>query len=363
MTRAMISPAKYTQGRGEILNLGKYVCEFGKTALLIASDIDKDRVSKELEEAIKLNPFKIVYSNFKGECTETEIERMRTLIKDNNCNVVIGLGGGKAIDTAKASSFLEKTSIIIVPTIAATDAPTSRCAVIYTENGEFQSYFNPDRNPNLVLVDTEIIAKAPTRFLVSGMGDALATYFEARSCFISGATNASGGRNTLAAFAIATTCYETLLEDGVKAKAACDMNVVTVSLENIVETNILLSGLGFESGGLAAAHSIHNGLTILEETHKFMHGEKVAFGTIVHLVLEGAEQAEILEVIDFCKSVGLPICLEDLGVKEIVPEKIMEVANLACAEGETIHNMPFKVTPIDVYSAILAADKFASGRK
>lgn len=212
-------------------------------------------------------------------------------------------------------------------------------------------------NPNVVLVDTEIIAKAPTRFLVSGMGDALSTYFEARACLRAFANNNAGGKSTKAALALAKLCYETLLEDSLKAKAACDANVVTPALENIVETNILLSGLGFESGGLAAAHAIHNGLTVLEETHKYYHGEKVAFGTIVHLVLENAPQEELNTVLAYCKSVGLPTSLRELGVNEINETRLMEVAKLSCAAGESIHNMPFKVTAQDVYAAILTADK------
>lgn len=154
---------------------------------------------------------------------------------------------------------------------------------------------------------------------------------------------------------LAKLCYETLLEDSIKAKAASDANVVTEALENIIEANILLSGLGFESSGLAAAHAIHNGLTVLEETHKFFHGEKVAFGTIVHLVLENAPKEELETVINYCKAVGLPTNLKALGVEKI-DERLMEVARLSTVEVETIHNMPFKVTADDVYAAILAAD-------
>lgn len=166
-----------------------------------------------------------------------------------------------------------------------------------------------------------------------------------------------GGKSTKAAFALATTCFETLMEDSIKAKAACENNVVTQALENIVEANILLSGLGFESSGLAAAHSIHDGLTVLEETHHYMHGEKVSFGTIVHLVLENAPADELTNVIDYCKSIGLPTCLKDLGIVDVTEEKIMAVAEAAVAPTETIHNMPFPVTAKDVYAAILTADK------
>lgn len=360
MKRVMISPSKYIQGQDELQNLGVYVKDFSSKALLVASKVDQARVQNYLDMSMKKDNFEIVYGEFREECTKAEIERMKTLAEEKGCGVFIGLGGGKALDTAKAASFYAKKPVIIVPTIASTDAPTSKLAIIYTENGEFEEYLHLHKNPDLVLVDTAVISKAPTRFLVAGMGDALSTFFEARSCIRSGANNMPGGKSTKAAFAIATTCFETLMEDSVKAKAACDMKVVTPALENIVEANILLSGLGFESSGLAAAHSVHDGLTVLEETHHFMHGEKVSFGTIVHLVLENAPMEELVRILNYCKSVGLPTCLKDLGITEPTPEKIMAVAKAACAEGETIHNMPFPVTPESVYAAIMVADKLGA---
>lgn len=357
MKKVMISPAKYIQGEDELYNLGTYVSDFSNKALLVASKVDQARVQKYLDKALENSSIEIVFGEFKEECTRNEINRMKKLAEDNNCGVFIGLGGGKALDTAKAASFLSKKPVIIVPTIASTDAPTSKLAIIYTEKSEFEEYFHLHKNPDLVLVDTGIIAKAPARFLVAGMGDALSTFFEARACIRSGANNMPGGKSTKAAFALATLCFETLMEESLKAKAACEMNVVTQALENIVEANILLSGLGFESSGLAAAHAVHDGLTVLEETHHFMHGEKVSFGTLVHLVLENAPEEEIENVIGYCKSVGLPTCLNDLGITEVTEEKIMKVAIAATAEGETIHNMPFPVTAKAVYSAILVADK------
>ncbi|MGI5849213.1 MAG: glycerol dehydrogenase [Christensenellales bacterium] len=357
MRKTMISPSKYIQGENELQNLGEYVLDFSRKALLVASDADQNRVQNYIDEAIKKHTFQIVYGKFNEECTKKEIARMQDMAQRDGCGVIIGLGGGKALDTAKATSHMLKLPVIIAPTIAATDAPTSKLAIIYTENGTFEEYFHLNKNPDIVLVDTGIIARAPARFLVSGMGDALSTYFEARSCMRSGANNMTGGKSTKAAFAIATACYETLLAESEKAKAACELNVVTPALENIVEANILLSGLGFESSGLAASHSVHDGLTVLEETHYFYHGEKVAFGAIVHLVLENAPKEEIDTVIKYCKSVGLPTCLKDLNITLVTKEKIMAVAEAACAQGETIHNMPFPVTPDLVYAAIVVADK------
>lgn len=139
-----------------------------------------------------------------------------------------------------------------MPTIASTDAPCSALSVIYSDEGVFEKYLFLPANPNMVLVDTTIVAAAPVRLLVAGMGDALATYFEARACEASGATNCVGGKTTLAAMGLARLCYDTLLEDGVKAKLAVENGVCTKAVEHVIEANTYLSGLGFESGGLAA---------------------------------------------------------------------------------------------------------------
>lgn len=360
MKKILISPSKYVQSKGAIKELTQIVSEYGKKALLVSSSADLSYVQKALDEAQQNYPLEFVLTDFRGECSNVEIERLRTLSKAHGCDVIIGLGGGKSLDTAKAIAHYDHLPVIVVPTIASTDAPCSSLAVIYTEQGAFESYMFFKTNPNLVLVDTDVIAKAPVRFLVAGMGDALSTYFEARACARSFADNIPGGKSTKLAIAAAKLCYETLLEDSLKAKAACEAIVVTQALENIIEANILLSGLGFESSGLAAAHAVHNGLTALDETHHCFHGEKVAFGVLVHLVLENAPKTELEEVLAYCKSVGLPTTLEMLGVKDVTDEKVMAVAELACAEGETIHNMPFKVTAEDVYAAIYAANRLGA---
>ena len=132
---------------------------------------------------------------------------------------------------------------------------------------------------------------------------------------------------------------------------------MTRALENIIEANILLSGLGFESSGLAAAHAVHDGLTVLKETHRFYHGEKVAFGTVVQLILENADSGTLGTVLSFCRSVSLPTCLADLGIGELDDERLMLAAEASCAEGETMSNMPFPATPADVAAAIRAADR------
>ena len=124
-----------------------------------------------------------------------------------------------------------------------------------------------------------------------------------------------------------------------RAKVALEAGACTVAVEKVIEANTLLSGIGFESGGLAGAHAIHNGFTVLEECHHMYHGEKVAFGTITQLVLEDVSADELEDIIGFCIEVGLPVTLKELGIEEVTKEKIMAVAEAACAETDTLHNL------------------------
>ena len=93
------------------------------------------------------------------------------------------------------------------------------------------------------------------------------------------------------------------MECGVAAKRDLKKGRISPAVERLIECNILLSGVGFESGGLALAHAIANGLTILPEC-KAMHGEAVAFGLVVQLRLERAPELD--QVLEFCQRVGLP---------------------------------------------------------
>ena len=354
MDRVLIAPGRYVQGPGALERLGEYVADLGGKPLVIVDRTVMDFLGEQITAVLAGHVTSLIES-FGGECSRTEIARLQQKAGDS-VDTIVGIGGGKTIDTAKAVAYYLKVPVAVVPTIAATDTPTSALSVIYTEEGIFEEYLFLPRNPDLVLLDTAVIAAAPLRFLASGMGDALATYFEAEACAQSSAQSMAGGSTTLAARNLARLCYDTLLEYGEQAMWATEHKVVTPALEYVVEANTLLSGLGFESSGLAAAHAIHNGLTALEETHSAYHGEKVAFATIVQLVLEGRSTHEIEEVIEFCMAVGLPVTLGQLGVSQIDPHRIMQVAEAATQEGETIHNMPFKVTATMVRDAILAAD-------
>jgi glycerol dehydrogenase len=352
-----IFPGRYVQGVNAIQSLAQEVGRLGTKALTIIDRAVADKVAKHLTPTDSVG---FVPDSFCGECCDPEIERLSAIARTQGCNVIVGIGGGKSLDTAKAVGHALGKPVAIVPTLASTDAPCSALSVIYTPQGAFARYLVLPRNPDVVLVDTALIAQAPVRFLVSGMGDALSTWFEAEDCHIKQVGNMTGRLGPMSAFALARLCYDTLLDYGKAAKLACEAKVVTAALDHIIEANTLLSGLGFESGGLSGAHAIHNGLTILEETHHYWHGEKVAIGTQALLMLTDRPPTVIDEVFSFCQSIGLPMTLAQIGLGGISDQKLLAVATAACAPGETIHNAPCEVTPSRVFAALKAAD--AEGR-
>lgn len=361
MLTTTIFPGRYVQGKDACKQLGEELLRFGQKGLVICDPFVYDSMLPEFEPYLKEVEVEVV--RFSGECCDEEIARLVDTVTAFAGKFVVGLGGGKTIDTAKATAFEAKVPVAVVPTLAASDAPCSALSVIYTQEGEFKRYLILPQNPNLVLVDTQIIAKAPVRLLVAGIGDALATWFEAESCQQSFASNMTGRQGSVSAYALARLCYDTLLQYGALAKTSNEKQVVTPALERVVEANTLLSGLGFESGGLAASHAIHNGLTVLEPTHAFLHGEKVAFGVLSSLFLTDKPAETIAEVFDLCERVGLPTTLSEIGLGGVSNDDLMAVAEAACAEGETIHNEPRPVTADAVFAAMIAADAEGERRR
>lgn len=246
---------------------------------------------------------------------------------------------------------------MVAPTTASTDAPTSALSVIYSDDGVFEGYKFYTKNPDLVLVDSKVIVNAPVFLLASGMGDAMATFVETRASLKRNSNTMAGGKATLAGQAIAEKAEEVLFDQGIAAYRAAKQGLVTPQVEAIIEANTLLSGLGFENGGLASAHAIHNGFTALEgEIHKLTHGQKVAYGVLTQLVLEGYAESDILRYADFFKEIELPTTLKDLHLENAPYEDLLKIGELATVAGETSHNMNPELTPEQIADAILAVN-------
>lgn len=356
LSRAFGSPLKYIQGPGEFDLLPQYIETYGTNAFALIDAFLYDDLGPRLNRGCKAAAIQCHPERFGGECTENEVQRVTELCRQNHITVMVGIGGGKTLDTVKFAANQLNVPFILVPTSASTDAPTSSMSVLYSDKGEHLFCTIHKKGADIVLLDTEIIAKAPVRLFVAGMGDALSTWFEAKANEASGHVNeiGKGYQRTLLSMAIAELCYKTVMEYGEIAKLEIEKGLCTTATENVIEANTLLSGLGFENTGESAAHGIHSGLTVIPETNRFLHGEKVAFGTICELILENAPKKQLDEVIAFCYNVGLPITLSDLDV-EATPDNIRTIAKKT-VENSLIHSEPTVITEDVVYNAIAAAD-------
>ena len=355
--RVMVAPPKYIQGAGVLAQTGRYLSIMGcKRFGLLASQRGHGAEGPVISESLGREGCEAHTAVFAGECSLPEIDKHVEALSAAAIDCLIAMGGGKCVDAGKCIAYRLGVPAVIVPTLASNDAPCSALSVLYTPEGVMSGLELFPQNPACVIVDTAVVAAASARYLVSGMGDAMATWYEARVCAANDhARNVLGVRPTMAAGALGELCASTLYEEGVRAAQDVEAGSVTAALENVVEANTLLSGIGFESGGLAGAHAYAQGYTNVPHVEtNYLHGEMVAMGVTAQLLMEG-EVDEAKRVASFFARVGLPITLEQIGLS------VRETANVdAVVEGarsfEPFANLPFVVTPEKIRAAMLAGD-------
>lgn len=355
MIDLFLAPGRYVQERGILKKIGEFIFPLGKRPLFLADKLVYSKVAKTLLESLGGTNLKGSFEEFKGECCAEEIERVTALIKDKDIDVIVGCGGGKALDTAKVASFKLGLPIITIPTSAATCSAWSFIAPLYSKEGVYLESLNLEKNPNLTLIDPEIIAQAPVRLLSAGMADAQAKWYEAR-------ISTQGIRKDLAtqlALDLSKKSYDLIKSIGLKAKKDVERKRYSTELEQIIQINILLTGL---IGGLgrgrcrsSAAHAFNYAMTLFKETGGALHGEKVAFGVVMMLILEKRSQEEIGELLRFYSLLDLPLTLEGLGF--VANEKnLARLAKKICMKESHIYRLPFPVDKDMVHQALLEAN-------
>lgn len=363
-------PGRYIQGAGALEKL--YEILGSKSAAMVCDDFVWNLAGREIVEKAAQNGAKVHRTEFKGETTQRELDVLLDVLLDvckrENVSYIIGIGGGKAMDTARAGSFsLGGLPLVIVPTTASTDAPCSSLTGLYSEQHEHLKSIRTGKNPDYVIVDTSIILNAPKESFVHGMGDALATYFEADAVLRSGRENSHGGRALSMGLALSKLCLDTELEFGREALKAFDTREITPAFEAVLEANILLSGVGFESGGLAAAHGLHAAMTGDPGFAPASHGAKVAFCTLVQLIMEtkmGIDRGGYLErLVPFYHDCGLPCCAADFGPTgsdDELRQRFVGMAERALGNPNNhIHKMPFAMTIDLLVKSMLKTSEFA----
>lgn len=355
MARIIGAPDRYVQGPGEISRLHEYGSRLGSEFLVVAEEQTMASMQGLVEQAFEGTGSVLIYEEFSGICTGPEIDRLTTVCDLSSCDVVLGIGGGRAINAARSVAAIQRLPLMVVPTTAATGAACSSVATLTDEKGVFQELRMCRAHPAVVLVDSTIVAQAPPRSLAAGIGNTVATWLEARAHSQSDTANLLGGRSTLSSLALARLAYDTVLADGLRALVAAQNGLATRAFEHVLEANIYCSGIAFENAGCAAAHSIGNALTLVPEAREQSYGELAAFGSIVQLILEDAPHEDLDDIMNLFLSTGLPMTLEELGLGDASRESLQKVAEAACAADSFMSAMPFDVSPADILAATLTA--------
>jgi glycerol dehydrogenase len=359
MMRSSVFARRYVQGAGALAHLGSELKRLGKGGNKVFALIDDMVVGQVQPSLDALTEFSVTRHPFSGHCTRSTIARIVAIAQEKDATTLVAFGGGSVLDVGRAAAFEAGLAFVSAPTIAASDAPCSGIAAMYDEKGEITGYMKV-RNPDLVIVDTALIARAPVRFFVAGIGDGLATWYEAESCRKSHAATISGWTGTALAHAAARLCRDTLFAQGRQAVRDCQAHLASPDLEAVIEATVLLSEIGFESGGLGAAHGISNGLTMLPQTAAYLHGEKVTIGLLSSLFLSEWPEKDRRNIFQFCRDVGLPVCLHQIDCNASDDNALAIVAAKTCQAGGNIHHEPFPVTPEMVVMAMKLADQFGT---
>ncbi len=356
--RVIVAPPKYIQGPGVLDQIGRYLAllNLGRSGVL-ASPRGHATQAGRIAEALAETGVDCISATFGGECSLEEIDKHAEGLASESLDCLIAVGGGKCVDAGKCIAHRLGVPLAVIPTLASNDAPCSAVSVLYTPQGVVSGAEFFPVNPALVVVDTQVVAEAPERYLVAGIGDAMATWYEAKVCFENPeARTVLGARPTVASVAIGEVCASTLFNCGVAACEAVREGVVTDDLERVVEANTLLSGIGFESGGLAAAHGVAQGYTALPAVEtNYLHGEMVGMGVVTQLVMEDKPD-EAKRVAKFFTRVGLPVTLDQMGL-EASDTGALDALVEGTLAFQAIANLPFPVTADVVREAVLRADK------
>jgi len=326
-----VGPAQYMNREGVIQDSGHSILLWGNRALISGGKRALAAAGKDLMGSLEKSEIAYERNLFTGECCPENIAVIRSKAEDFKANLIIGVGGGKSLDTAKATAAELQIPVICIPTIAATCAATTAMSVLYTEKGIFNKALLLPRSPSLVLVDPRIIAQAPVIYLESGILDSLAKWYEGRAVY-KGLQDPD--IRTSVAIQLAEVLHKGFRQHSVKAVSLVRQQKVDESLVQVIDLVFLVTGMiqSLTKGTLFSGipHAIHNGITTLEEGHRLLHGIKVGYGIVVQLYVENGPNQEFQEVVSFFKDLELNPSFKGLHLpytREIVLRVAERAAN------------------------------------
>lgn len=353
----MVAPARVMRGRQAMGEAIESIIELGQRPLLIGGE--RSLSLSQLQILLEHSELEIERAQYTPDCCEDSLDRLIQAVAQHQADLIIGVGGGKCLDTAKLVAARCQLPVVTIPTSGATCAAWTALANIYSAAGAFVHDVSLPKCPDLLILDYDLVATAPQRMLVAGIGDALAKWYEA-----SIGSGHSSQTLLIAAVQQARVLRDLLFQKSIDALE----HPGGEEWQEVVDATVLLAGVIGGLGGAqcrtVAAHAVHNGLTHLRGSHRALHGEKVAYGILVQLRLQEMLQTDRLatvarqQLLDFYTAIGLPKTLAELGLSEITLSELHYAANLVCQADSDLHRLPFSVTPEQLVAAMVSTTIF-----
>jgi glycerol dehydrogenase len=351
----LIGPSQVFRGYNCLHTSGSAIAKLGKHPLVIGGNHSLKLTKPLLVSWSEKYELTVKSETYLPDCSENSVKKLENAVKSQEVDLIIGVGGGKSLDTSKLIAARCNLPVVTIPTSGSTCAAWTALANLYSDEGAFQNDVSLPKSPDLLILDYSLIATAPKNTLIAGIGDAIAKWYEAS---VSSAN--SQASLTIAAVQQARILRDILLQKSISAVS----HIGSEDWKEVIDATVLLAGIIGSLGGAncrtVAAHAVHNALTHLRETHPKLHGEKVAYGILVQLRLEemfGNNQLAFTarqQLIKFYQEIGLPCSLEDLGLKEISFAKLRLCSEIACQEQSDLHRLPFPVNPEQLLAAMVS---------
>ena len=351
-----IAPAQVIRGSGAWIEAQKPISNLFRNPLLLGRSESTQAIRSKLSRELNQSGLRVFEENLEHDCCEPDLQRLQKDFVRQSCDGVIAAGGGKVLDSGKLLADRLDVPCVTVPLSAATCAGWTALSNLYSPDGAFEGDQGLKRCPDLLIFDHDLLLKAPKRTLASGIADALAKWYEAS---VSSGSSQDGVIQQ--AVQMARVLRDQLLIDSITAMNEPGSEAWKRVVDACGLTAGVIGGLGGARCRTVAAHAVHNGLTQLEACHAVLHGEKVGFGILVQLRLEErlggnrlAAQAH-RQLLPLLRELGLPVCLDDLGLGHASIHQLQQVCQFACREGSDLHHLPFEVSPGALIEALVGA--------
>ena len=318
----------YVQAKNSIHEVAKY-CQ-GNKVLIILGAFNAEVFQQKITQSLSIEYECIVYDK---ECSEANVKVLANKMKEENFTSIIGFGGGKILDIAKAVTYFYPCFLMVIPSSASMDGACSALSVLYHEDHSFDRFLYLDKNPDVVLVDTQIVFDAPFSLLCAGMADAISSYYDC-------AYVAKHKQLPNEVMQCAQNCHDIVFSTYKQVKEDFEQRNLSQAVEAMIKVNVYDSALAFENADCEFSHVLANASTKVMGS-KGMHGERVGVALLFQLLLEEKlnDFEKVKKMLEYLK---MPYRISHLDIHDpllLLPSIEEEFAQLRiCYSQEQIKN-------------------------